>query len=161
MLEKKDKKWYAAKVFFNKTAPIANILRSDSVDFFIPPFPSLLFLNTDTHYLRHFQYEQSSHLWIYSDRTTHHPSAIPNSEMEQFKQVCTLTDQGLTLLGDDKPEYHQGQLVRITDGPFKGIVGHVKRIKKDRRVVVAINGVVAVATTFIHPSLLEPIDNPQ
>lgn len=45
----------------------------------------------------------------------------------------------------------------MTDGPFKGAEGHIKRIKKDRRVVVAIGGVVAVAITYIHPKFLEKI----
>lgn len=31
-------------------------------------------------------------------------------------------------------------------------------VRNDRRVVVSIEGVMAVATTFIHPSFVEPID---
>ena len=69
--------------------------------------------------------------------------------------VCSAGKQGLTYLGDDRPEYHQGDLVRVTDGPFKGAEGHIKRIKKDRRLVVTIPGIVAVATTYIHPHFLE------
>ena len=45
----------------------------------------------------------------------------------------------------------------VTDGPFKGAEGHIRRIKKDRRLVVTIAGVVAVATTYIHPSMLKKI----
>jgi ribosomal protein L24 len=50
-----------------------------------------------------------------------------------------------------------GDRVVVTDGPFKGAEGHIRRIKKDRRLVVAIAGVVAVATTYIHPSMLKKI----
>ena len=45
--------------------------------------------------------------------------------------------------------------MRVTDGVFKGAEGYVKRIKKDRRLVVSIRGVVAVATSYIPPQFLE------
>ena len=43
-------------------------------------------------------------------------------------------------------------------GVFEGAEGVLVRVKGDRRVVVAIEGLVAVATTFIHPSMLEKIN---
>jgi transcription antitermination factor NusG len=86
------------------------------------------------------------------------PASIPDREMEVFRFVVTSGRQGLLLLGDDKPEYHQGDRVVVTDGPFKGAEGHIKRIKKDRRLVVTIPGVVAVATAYIHPSMLEKVN---
>ena len=64
----------------------------------------------------------------------------------------------VTLLGDDRPEYHMGDRVVVTQGPFKGAEGHIKRIKKDRRLVVTIPGVVAVATAYIPPDFLKKID---
>ena len=51
----------------------------------------------------------------------------------------------------------KGQKVRITDGVFKGVIGEFVRIRHDRRVVVNIEGVMAIATTFIPPSLVEPV----
>lgn len=36
-------------------------------------------------------------------------------------------------------------------------MGEFVRLRHDRRVVVNIEGVMAVATTFIHSSLIEPI----
>jgi transcription antitermination factor NusG len=54
-------------------------------------------------------------------------------------------------------QYHEGDLVRVTEGPFKGAVGHIKRIKKDRRLIVSISGIAAVATSYIHPQFLETV----
>lgn len=51
----------------------------------------------------------------------------------------------------------KGDRVRITGGVFEGVEGIFVRVKGDRRVVVSIQGVMAVATTFIHPSLIVPI----
>lgn len=154
-----SKQWYAAKVFFNKTSPLQTALDRDQIRYFIPSqvIPSLLFLYCDADYLRHFQENNRSQLWVYCNRTTHTPSAIADAEMETFIFVVTAGSQGLQYLGDDKPEYHTGDRVRVTAGPFKGAEGHIRRIKKDRRLIVAIRGVAAIATTFIPQHLLEKI----
>ena len=151
--------WYAAKVFFNKTAPIVSYLQAYSVRFYLPSdiIPSLLFLYVTSDALHDFQSKFYDRLWIYSDRLTHRPSAIPDREMQLFIFVTSAGKKGLIYLGEDRPEYHIGDRVRVTSGPFKGAEGHIKRIKKDRRLIITISGIAAVATTFIHPSLLEPI----
>ena len=48
-------------------------------------------------------------------------------------------------------------MVRVTEGPFRGAEGYVKRIRRDRRLLVSIEGIVAVATAFIEPQFLEEI----
>ena len=97
---------------------------------------------------------------IYRNASRTQPAIIRDKEMEVFRFVVTAGHQGLTLLGDDRPEYHLGDRVVVTQGPFKGAEGHIKRIKKDRRLVVTIPGVVAVATAYIHPDLLKKVEQP-
>ena len=150
--------WYAAKVKYNRTLPIREQLAMDRVNHFVPEIiGSLVFLQTTDEYLSRFEQDNFRRLWLYRDPLTRKPAPIPDREMEVFIFVCSAGKQGLTYLGDDKPEYHQGDRVRVTDGPFKGAEGHIKRIKKDRRLVVSISGVAAVATTYIHPQFLETI----
>lgn len=153
--------WYAIRVYHNRTARIREQLQKGQVHHYVPEIiDSLVFLDTDEEYLRNFEQQNFSHLWVYRAPGTSTPTVIPDAEMEMFLFVCTAGQQGLTYLGDDKPEYHQGDRVRVIDGPFKGAEGHIKRIKKDRRLVVTINGVAAVATSFIHPQFLEVIPSP-
>ena len=81
---------------------------------------------------------------------------------EEFKKNLALYEQMLQGGQSDYMEAAElnlvkGQKVRITDGVFKGVIGEFVRIRHDRRVVVNIEGVMAVATTFIHSSLVEPI----
>lgn len=150
--------WYAAKVKYNRTLPIREQLAMARVNHFVPEIiGSLVFLQATDEYLSRFEQDNFSRLWLYRDPLTRKPAPIPDHEMEVFIFVCSAGKQGLTYLGDDKPEYHQGDRVRVTDGPFKGAEGHIKRIKKDRRLVVSISGVAAVATTYIHPQFLETI----
>jgi transcription antitermination factor NusG len=105
--------------------------------------------------LLRFVEEHRQWVWVYRNMDSRTPAVIPDREMEVFRFVVSAGREGLTLLGDDRPEYHEGDRVVVTGGPFKGAEGHIKRIKRDRRLVVAIRGVVAVATTYIHPSMLK------
>lgn len=151
--------WYAAKVRYNRTLPIREQLTADRVEHYVPEIiGALVFLHTTEEYLNRFEQNNFSRLWIYRNPLTRKPSSIPDREMEVFMFVCSAGKQGLTYLGDDKPEYHLGDRVVVTDGPFKGAEGHIKRIKKDRRLVVTIAGIVAVATTYIHPSMLKKVE---
>lgn len=153
--------WYALKIHYGRSAPIIAELAKDGIEYFAPTdvLPSLLFVHCDGKRVMLLGEEYRQQAWVYrslDDRRQ--PAAIPDREMAVFRFVVTAGRQGLTLLGDDRPEYHEGDRVVVTGGPFKGAEGHIKRIKRDRRLVVSIKGVVAVATTYIHPSLLRKAD---
>lgn len=91
------------------------------------------------------------------DRETRTPIVVPEVQMHHFIAVAGNYDQQVVYLPTTTPKAQKGDRVRITGGIFAGVEGIFLRIKGDRRVVVAIHGVMAVATAFIHPSLLEPI----
>ena len=154
------KKWYAIKVFQNRTAPIEALFKTDNVHYFIPSsvISSLAFVQSSESYIANLQESQYRSLWCYRDKGSKSPTPIPDREMEMFIFVVTAGANGLLFLGDDRPEYHVGNHVRVIDGPFKGAEGHIKRIKKDRRLIVSIHGVAAIATSYIHPDFLEIID---
>lgn len=153
-----DIHWFAAKVHYNRTRPIAEQLITDKVNYYIPEIiSSLLFIQSTESYVKQLEQRNYDRLWFYRDLLTKKPSAIPEREMDIFIFVCSSGKEGLTYLGDDKPEYHEGDLVRVTEGPFKGAVGHIKRIKKDRRLIVSISGIATVATSYIHPQFLETV----
>ena len=152
-------RWYAARVQYNRVQPIKERLTADRIEYFVPQIiQSLVFFKATGNYVGQFERDYFNKLWVYRDPLTRTPSPIPDREMEVFIFVCSAGEQGLTFLGDDRAEYHCGDKVRVTDGPFKGAEGHIIRIKKDRRLVVTIKGVAAVATTYIHPQFLETIE---
>ena len=155
-----DSHWYALKVYYNRVQPLLAEARDLGVEFFAPTdvIGSLLFLRCSEETLLRFVADRWQQVWLYREAGGRRPAAIPDREMEVFRFVVTAGREGLTLLGDDRPEYHEGDRVVVTGGPFKGAEGHIKRIKRDRRLVVTIRGVVAVATTYIHPSLLKKVE---
>ena len=84
---------------------------------------------------------------------------VPDRQMENFIRVAAVQDDSLFYL-DPNAEFLRvpGRTVRITDGNFKDAIGTIKRIKNNKRVVVEIQGVVAVAITFVPTVWLEPIE---
>lgn len=152
--------WYAIKVYYNRVQPLIAECREAGIEFFAPTdiIRSLLFVHCTENDVLHLAATSDVKMWVYRNTEGTRPAAIPDREMEVFRFVVTAGHDGLELLGDDKPEYHVGERVVVTDGPFKGAEGHIKRIKRDRRLIVTIKGVVAVATAYIHPSLLRKVE---
>ncbi len=155
--------WYAMRVYHNRSKMLTETLSDDGIEYFDPSeaIASLLFVHCDEHYIADLGSRYFDRVWIYRRTGSRVPAVVPDREMEVFRFVVTAGKQGLTFLGDDRPEYHQGDRVVVTDGPFKGAEGHIKRIKRDRRLIVSIDGVVAVATTYIHPKFLKKVDMPE
>ena len=86
------------------------------------------------------------------------PAPIPEKEMKVFIFITSTGDgKDIEYYGDTMPEYAEGQRVRVIDGMYKGAEGIVKRIKRDRKLLVAVEGVAVVAISRIPMSYLERI----
>jgi len=75
--------------------------------------------------------------------------------------VASVQDDSITYLENTDYINQVGKKVRVLGGPFAGLEGVVKRIKKNRFFVVQIKGIVAVAVTTIPHYLLEEIKEKQ
>ena len=168
--------WYALKVFYNRVVYLRSLL-PDNVETYIPLqtveeyergqlnyvekqlIPSLLFVRCPEEWLVKFKHEHNADFMFYAEPETHKPGAIPDDEMRSFILV-TSADAGRNVkyFGADAPEYRTGDRVRVTGGIYKGAEGYIKRIKKDRKLIVAVTGVAVVAVSYIHPDFLEKID---
>lgn len=82
---------------------------------------------------------------------------VPDKEMENFLKVAQKEDDSIRFLDYDLLMGRQGKPVRVIEGPFAGVEGTIVRIQRNKRVVVKIEGVAAVAITFVPPSFLEKI----
>ena len=70
---------------------------------------------------------------------------VPDREMNNFIQATQTDDERLRYLTYTDFLNKEGHKVRVIAGDFMGIEGEIKRIKKDRCVVVLIRGIAAVA----------------
>ena len=79
---------------------------------------------------------------------------VPDDQMENFMRVAAITDDRVMFLDHVDPKKILGRKVKIIDGEFTGVEGVVVRIQKNKRVVVHLEGLAAVAIAFVPPSFL-------
>lgn len=169
--------WYALRITYSRELALKEYLDSEQIENFIPmryeyvvrkerkirklvpAIHNLVFVRSTRKQLGEIKELKGAVLPIryIMDRETRQPITIPDVQMRSFIAVAGSYDQQLVYLDPTCVNMKQGTRVRITGGIFEGVEGHFIRIKGDRRVVVAIQGIMAVATAFIHPSLIEPI----
>lgn len=85
---------------------------------------------------------------------------VPTKQMESFIAIAGNENERILYLNPDELNLTNGDRVRILDGPFKGTEGILIKIerRREKRVVVKIDGVAAVATTTIPQILIEKIN---
>ena len=170
--------WYALKVFYNRVLPVAQYLKQQGVQTYIPlrytevvvngtrkirqepAVSSLLFVRQTERYIMELQNLMKARfpLMAYFDRALKRPAVIPDDEMRIFMQVTSTEDPNLEYYDDCAIKYKTGDKVRVTGGPFEGAEGYIKRIKGNRRLIVSIEGIIAVATTYVPQCFLEKIE---
>lgn len=137
---------------------VERIVRGQKVRRRQPAVASLMFMRCTEEQAEAFQKELQGRAMIYADRESRRPTIIPDEQMRWFIQVTSIDDLGMEYLGEVSTEWTTGQRVRVTDGIFKGSEGYIKRIKGNHRLIVAIEGIVAVATSYIPSCFLEPVE---
>jgi transcription antitermination factor NusG len=150
--------WYAIRVFWNRTEAVKDMLDERGIEYYAQTvMPAYIFVHTTQKAIVLLRQTEYNRFYVYVDMVTRAPLPIPEREIEIFKIVTSAASSGFEFLGDDPSVYRKGDLVRVTDGPFKGAEGYIKRIRKDRRLVVTISGVAAIATAHIPMELLEKV----
>ena len=157
--------WYAVRVFYNHIFRIKDELESKGVKTYmalkktrerkVQLAPSLLFLYWDAEHLTEFKQDHFSELMVYRQPESTEPAPIDDREMEMFILVTSALDGREVEVTDQTFDFKPGERVRVTEGPFKGAEGVIKRIKKDRKLLVAVRGVVVVAISHIPGQFLE------
>ena len=156
--------WYALKVFYNRTERVREEISGLAKEIYAPRnvISSLMFVRTTPAKLEYIRKDHYKHLKVYSQPGERTPYVIPDREMAAFRLVADHFHEGMLILQDEAyTRFREGGRVRVKEGPFKGAEGYIKRIRKDRRLLVAIEGVIAVATSYIPPENLEPVPEPE
>lgn len=148
--------WFALKVFYNKVFEIEESLKKDDIDCYFPCeyavvmrngvrkiirkpiISSILFFHSTTLRAMEIQRQFTDKVILYTrDKELKKvPLIIPDREMNIFMLVTSSGEKGMEYLGAE---------------------GYICRIKKNSRLVVAIQGVCAVATSYIPQSFIQKI----
>ena len=84
---------------------------------------------------------------------------VPDKQMEDFIRVASVEDDRVFYMDNLDFVGKPGQRVRIVEGEFAGVEGIVKRVKKNKCVVVQIEHVAAVAIAFLPSAFIMPIED--
>ena len=147
------------EIFFPKeiTKNAAGIRRKRAI------IPHVLFVRTNERNLLALESEGRTDpgaplsFWIYRYPKNNEIQVIPE---EQIRLLRLLTANDATRCEIfRKHDFTEGQRVRVTAGPFKGYQGSVQRVKKNKHVIVKIEGICLVMLPYIHPDLLEVVQS--
>lgn len=96
---------------------------------------------------------------VYPEEGRNRIMTVPEEQMNHFIAVAGRCDEQVLFLRPEEVDLAQGDRVRITGGVFAGVEGVFVRVRnaRQRRVVVRIDGVAAVATAAVPAQLIEKI----
>ena len=87
------------------------------------------------------------------------PMIVPDYQMDSLKIICAADADNTIVSLVEVPKFEKGQLVRVVDGAFKGVVGRVARWQGQQRVAVIVDGLVTVCTAYVPSAFLETMNN--
>ena len=83
---------------------------------------------------------------------------VPENQMLSFITVAGCKNENIVYLSNEEVNIRKGTRVRITGGVFEGVEGIFMRIHGHKRVVVSIPNLLSVATAFVEPELILPLE---
>lgn len=103
----------------------------------------LHFLN---HYYNHFETDSYG---------KNPPLVVDDAAMMNFIKVTSVDNEHVMVVPERLCHYKSGDMVRVIDGDFKGVIGKVARVSGQQRVVVEIKGVCLVSTAYIPSAFIK------
>lgn len=173
--EPEEKVWYAIRVTFNREMKVKDDLDLRGIENFIPmkyvmgtrrgrrvkklvpSIHNLIFFHIEPSLMKEYKATTKMPIRYIMNPATKKPVVVPEREMNNFIAVAGTYEEQLEYITPKPGQFTRGDRVRIMGGPFEGAEGVLQRVKGDSRVIVSVKGLVAVATTTIHPSLLEKL----
>ena len=167
--ESTQQRWYVLRATYARELKVQDQMREQGLRTFIPmmvkksssptrsgislvpAISGLVFVHATREqldrYIRSFGEDRPVN--YYWDRTTNRPLTVPDKAMEDFIAIASTMDPDLIYLTEISDKLREGQKVIVKEGPFKGVEGKVVRIRKSRRIMVEIPGMLAVASTYV------------
>ena len=91
------------------------------------------------------------------NKMVHEPLIVPDDQMKSLRIVCKADADDIVVSTDKIEKFQKGQIVRIIEGKFKGMVGIVARYQGQQRVGVVIDGLLTLATAYVPKAFIEII----
>ena len=160
--------WFAVRTMYRNDLNVGRYLEAQGAEVFIPMHyvdvkrggavrqvlepvvRNIVFTRTCRSLLDRVKKELESKwaIRLFMNRETHEPILIPEEQMRSFIAVAGSYDEQLLFLGTDEVNYKVGDRIRVIA---------LLRVKGHKRLVVEIEDVMAVATTYLPPRMIERI----
>lgn len=170
--------WYVLRVSYSRELKVRDILDAKGVRAFVPMMwrkrtkdgkeekklvpavSNLCFVYWTKQSIDGFiaGYGENSPVHYYWDRTSSRPLTVPDKAMDDFITVASSLDEDLIYLTEISDKLREGQTVKVKSGAFAGVTGKIVRIRKSRRIMVELSGMLAVASTYVKPENIEIIE---
>lgn len=125
----------------------------------VPVIPSLIFVRARHDQIIDFKKRHNFlQFAMWEKRIGQEYIIVPDDQMDSFIKVASQYENNVTFYKPNEVDLKKGTRVRIHGGKLDGVEGTFVRVqgKRNRRVVVQLDGIMAVATE-VHPDLIEEI----
>ena len=175
-VEKETLIWYAMRATYRREMEAMRLLEKENIRCFVPMqykisikkgkkvralvpvIYNLIFVHASPSEVQRVK-SLVTYLQYITDNRSGQKIIVPDAQMRRFIAVAGTYSDHLMYFHPDELNLTKGTKVRITGGEFEGQEGVFLKVKgaRDRRVVIEIKGVIAVAMATIHPDLVEII----
>ena len=125
----------------------------------VPVIPNLVFVHASRIQITEFKKRYNFLQFVMWEKSTGlEYLVVPDDQMESFIRVSSQYEENISYYNPDELDLRKGRRVRIHGGKLNGVMGVFMQVqgKRNRRVVVLLEGVMAVAAE-VHPDLIEVI----
>ena len=160
-----DIMWFVMRVTYSRELKAQKLLQEAGVECYVPmrwerneeekhlvpAVHNLIFVHSSREFMDTFKHKVAVEclLRYMMDKSTGKPMVVRDKEMEDFIRVTADMDEGVLYLDNPSVVVEKGTPIEIVSGPFMGVQGKLLRIRRDRKVVLQLAGVVAVAVDGI------------
>ena len=174
MINPKQTYWFPMRVTYGREITIKKHLDNENIESFIPmhyailekdsirerklvpAVTNLIFVRSTLEILndkKHYDKVCEPLRYImrnFSIDSLHEIMTVSDEAMENFMKVARIPDDKVFYLEPgDYVDNHIGKRVTVIGGPFVGVQGIIKRIKRNKHVVVQLEGLIAAAIDFV------------
>lgn len=157
--------WYVMRSAYGREMKAKQLLEDDAIECYVPVqkkkvkknnevvsqevpvVRNLVFVRTTRKIMDPWKqtHEIGASLRYTIDKSRRKPMIVSDKAMDDFIRVTRDASDSILYLDNPDVAIAKGQRVEVVVGEFKGVQGHILRIRRDRRIVVSLDGVIAVA----------------
>ena len=158
--------WYVAYTRVNQELLIKKKLDTLGIENFLPQeagrkkirvllIHGMIFIRTDKATSFSLINDHMLNVVYLKDIEGRHSLIVPDKQMEDFMFLLDFSTNGIEVLNKN---LKRGDRVRVIKGPLQGLEGELVRLKGHKRVIIRLEGVASIATSYIPSSFLERIE---